>query len=293
MNKTGNPIIRNKFTADPTVLVEGGTLYLYACHDEATENANGYTIKEWLCFSSHDLMEWTEHPVSFNPSRFKWAGEKAYATSVLKHNSLFLWYVALSDPEHPSRAIGVAVSNLPTGPFNDARGSALINHMNGTVDGSFNMDPSVLVDDDGRGYIFWGQKICYYSKLKDNLIELEGEIKMVNLPNFYEGCHIHKKKGLYYLSYGYGYPERVGYAISKSINGPWEFKGILNDYASNCETNRPAIVEFKGGSFFFYHNGSLDGGGSYRRSICVDRLYYNSDGTIRKIKMTAAGIANL
>jgi beta-xylosidase len=221
----GNPIIKSKFTADPTVLVHEGKVYLYACHDEAPQEATGYTIKEWLCFSSGDLINWIEHPVSFNPGHFQWSGESAYATAVTKHNGKFFWYCAVSNDSHFDRAIGVAVSDFPTGPFKDAKGSPLISNLNCTVHGSSNIDPSVLVDEDGQGYIFWGQKTCYFSKLKDNLIELEGTIQIIDLPNFYEGSHIHKWNGLYYLSYGYGYPQRVAYAISKSIYGPGSLKG--------------------------------------------------------------------
>jgi hypothetical protein len=87
-------------------------------------------------------------------------------------------------------------------------------------------------------------------------------------------------------------PEKVAYAMSKNIRGPWEFKGILNDVPANSETNRPCVVDFKGHSYFFYHNGKLKDGGSHRRSVCVDHLYYNLDGTIKKIVMTDEGVNN-
>jgi hypothetical protein len=122
------------------------------------------------------------------------------------------------------------------------------------------------------------------------MTELEGAIKRVELPGFAEGVHIHKRNNWYYLSYGYGMPEKVAYAMSKRIEGPWEFKGILNEIAGNCETNRPCIINFKGKDYFIYHNGALPDGGSHRRSVCIDHLHYNENGTIKRIVMTSEGV---
>jgi beta-xylosidase len=113
-----------------------------------------------------------------------------------------------------------------------------------------NLDPTVFIDDKGRCHIFWGNSKCYYAKLKANMIELDGPIETIQLPGFTEGAHIHKRNGWYYLSYGFEFPEKVAYAMSQSINGPWEFKGILNDIAYNCQTNRPAILTSKENHIF-------------------------------------------
>ncbi|ULT40787.1 family 43 glycosylhydrolase [Niabella defluvii] len=128
-------------------------------------------------------------------------------------------------------------------------------------------------------------------QLTSNLLGLEGEIKEVDLPGFEEGAHIHQRNGWYYLSYGYGMPEKVAYAMSRSIHGPWEFKGILNEIAGNCETNRPCIIDFNDQTYFFYHNGALKDGGIHRRSVCVDKLFYNPDGTMKRVIMTTEGVA--
>ena len=125
------------------------------------------------------------------------------------------------------------------------------------------------------------------------MIELDGPIETIQLPGFTEGAHIHKRNGWYYLSYGFEFPEKVAYAMSQSINGPWEFKGILNDISYNCQTNRPAILDFKGKSYFFYHNGALRNGGNHRRSVCVDHLYYNDANTMQRIIMTSEGIQKI
>jgi beta-xylosidase len=289
---SGNPIIRHKYTCDPTVLVHDDQVYLYTGHDEAPVGVEEYVMNKWLCFSSADLVDWQEHPVPLSARHFAWAKGDAYASKVIHHNGQFYWYVSITHATIPGKAIGVAVADTPTGPFRDARGSALItNDMTTATDSDMDdLDPTVLLDDDGQAYLFWGNSCCYYARLSPDMVSLAGPIRTVQLPDFSEGAHLHKRNGWYYLSYGYQMPEKVAYAMSRSIDGPWEFKGILNEIAGNCETNRPAIIDFKGQSYFFYHNGALKDGGSHRRSVCVDYLYYNPDGTMRRVAMTSEGV---
>lgn len=289
----GNPIIRHKFTADPTVLVYNKTVYLYTGHDEAPVGTETYIMKDWLCFSSKDLVNWTEHPTPLKSSDFSWSKGDAYASKVIERDGKFFWYAPVTHATIKGKGIGVAVANSPTGPFRDARGMALITNDMTTATGieKDDIDATAIIDDDGQAYIFWGNSVCYYVKLKANMTEIEGEIKTVNLPDFSEGAHIHKRGDWYYLSYGYQMPEKVAYAMSRNIHGPWEFKGILNEIAGNSETNRAAIVDFKGNTYFFYHNGGLKNGGSHRRSVCVDRLFYNEDGTMQRVQMTSEGVA--
>ncbi len=125
------------------------------------------------------------------------------------------------------KAIGVAVADHPIGPFTDELEKALITPDMISIPGSENFDPAVLIDDDGQAYIFWGKNVCYYARLKNSMMCLDGEIKSIYLPRFAEGAHLHKRNEFYYLSYGYGAPEKVAYAMSRDINGPWEFYGAF------------------------------------------------------------------
>jgi beta-xylosidase len=289
---TGNPIIKDKFTADPTALVYDDTVFIYTGHDEAPVGTEKYVMNDWLCFSSGDMVNWTEYPSPLKATDFTWADGKAYASKVIEHNGEFFWYVAVNHDSAAGSAIGVAKSKNPTGLFVDARGTALvtIDMLPKFVDEKANLDPTVIIDENRQAYMFWGHKICYYAKLKNNLIELDGPINILQLPGFEEGANIHKHNGWYYLSYGYQMPEQVAYAMSRSLDGPWEFKGILNEIAGNCETNRAAILDFKEQSYFIYHNGALENGGSHRRSVCIDYLYYNPDGTMKRVIMTSEGV---
>ncbi|WP_281275297.1 family 43 glycosylhydrolase [Flavobacterium cellulosilyticum] len=255
-------------------------------------------MPNWLVFSSKDLKNWEEYEVPLKTSDFQWAsGNFSWASQVIERNGKFYWFVSTEHSSMPRKAIGVAVSNSPTGPFIDAKGTALItNNMTTKWTGISwdDIDPTVWVDDDGQAYIFWGKSKCYYAKLKDNRIELDSEIMNVSLPNFTEAPWIHKRGDWYYLSYSAWWPEKTVYAMGQSINGPWEYKGILNELAGNSNTNHHAIVEYGDNWYFVYHNGGTrTNGGSYLSSVCMDYLYYNEDNSIKSIQMTTEGVKKL
>ncbi len=291
--KVGNPIIKDKFTADPAALVYQDKVYLYTGHDVAAKGENRYVMQEWLCYSSGDMVNWKAHEVPLKTTDFSWAKGDAWASQVIEKNGKFYWFVSISHATIHGKAIGVAVSDRPTGPFKDALGKALVtNDMTTDVKISWDdIDPSVIIDDDGQAYLFWGNTKCRYVKLKDNMLEVDGPIKTIDVPNFTEAPWIHKRKGWYYLSYAYEFPEKIAYAMSKSIHGPWEFKGIINEIAGNSNTNHQAIINFKGNDYFIYHNGALAAdAGSFHRSVCIDNLYYNKDGSIKRVIMTTEGV---
>ncbi|GLB48316.1 glycoside hydrolase family 43 protein [Neptunitalea lumnitzerae] len=289
-----NPIIKDKFTADPAAYVYNDTVYLYAGHDEAPNDFHFYRMNEWLVYSSTNMVDWTEHPVPLKPSDFSWSKGDAWAAQVIERNGKFYWYVTVEhNDEHPGKAIGVAVADTPVGPFKDALGKALItNDMTLQTDISWDdIDPSVIIDDDGQAYLFWGNTVCHYAKLKENMVELDGPIETIDLPQFTEAPWIHKKGDWYYLSYASEFPEKIKYAMSKSVTGPWEYKGILNELAGNSNTNHQSIITYKGNDYFIYHTGGIQpNGGSFRRSVCIDRLYYNQDGSMKRVIMTSEGI---
>ncbi|RYZ26157.1 MAG: glycoside hydrolase, partial [Chitinophagaceae bacterium] len=265
---------------------------LYTGHDQAPAKRNGYEMHEWLCFSSPDMKTWTEHPSPLNVKTFKWAKDDAWASQVIERNGKFYWYVAITHASIPGKAIGVAVSDSPTGPFTDALGKALItNDMTTEAKISWDdIDPTVFIEN-GQAYLFWGNTTLHYVKLKDNMIEMDGAFKKIDLPKFTEAPYIHKKNGWFYLTYAYEFPEKIAYAMSRSIEGPWEYKGILNEIAGNCNTNHQSIIDFKGKSYFIYHNGALvPDAGSFHRSVCIDYLYYNKDGTMKRVVMTSEGV---
>jgi hypothetical protein len=123
-------------------------------------------------------------------------GSKIYPHSSCERDGKFYWYVAVKHKSIPGRAIGVAVADRPEGPFHDARGSALIgNDMTTFIKSDKDdIDPTVMIDDDGQAWLFWGNGICYYAKLKRDMIGLDGPIRTVPLPGFSEGAWIHNQR---------------------------------------------------------------------------------------------------
>lgn len=291
--KAANPAIVEPLTADPAAMVHKETVYLYTGHDEAEEKHHGYVMKKWLVFSSTDMVKWIEHPSPMSLADFPWAKENAWAGHVVEKGGKFYWYVPVSRGGKAGFAIGVAVADNPLGPFKDARGSALItNEMTTDVSIAWDdIDPAAFIDDDGQAYLFWGNQRCRYVKLKENMIEMEGSIQTIDVPNYTEAPWVHKHGGLYYLSYATGFPEKIAYATSKSIHGPWEPCGLLAELAGNSNTIHQSIIAYKGRDYFIYHNGGTPLGGSFRRSVCIDYLRYNADGSLQRVVQTSEGVA--
>lgn len=288
----GNPIIRHMFTADPAALVHNDTFFIYTGHDEAAVGGTNFYMRDWHIFSSTDLINWTDHGAKLSINTFSWAKQDAWAGQCIERDGKFWWYVPMYHKNIGWFSIGVAVSDSPIGPFTDAKGSALItDETPNSVE--LNIDPTVFVDDDGHAYIIWGGwGSCRMAKLKDNMIELDGPVVDVpGLSGYTEAPWLHKRNGIYYLSFAAGFPETIDYATSNSPTGPWNYRGRINDRVYNSPTNHQSIVQFRGKWYFVYHNGGLPTGGEYRRSVCIDELSYNNDGTINKVKQTIRGVA--
>ncbi|HMP92596.1 MAG TPA: glycoside hydrolase family 43 protein [Phnomibacter sp.] len=293
-----NPIIRHIFTADPAPIVYKDTLFLFTSHDTASVTATNYKMPDWHLFSTTDMVNWKDYGALLSPHTFKWATGDAYAAQCIERNGKFYWFVSTfhkkNEQSNGGAAIGVAVANHPAGPYRDAIGKALItNEMTKDKPHAWDdIDPTILIDDDGQAYLYWGNGSCKVVKLKENMTELDGPITVLDIKNFIEGPWVYKRNGLYYLVYaGRGTkPEMIEYCTATSPMGPWTYQGIIMENSPNSFTTHPGIIDYKGKSYFFTHNGTLPTGGSYRRSICVDYMYYNPDGTIKPITQTTKGV---
>lgn len=289
----GNPIVTELFTADPSPMVHKDTLYIYTGHDEQKKDGTGFVMNDWYCFSTENMVDYRKHGPLLSPKDFKWAQGDAFASHVIEKDGKFYWFVSVRHKKvrvHEGFAIGVAVADSPTGPFRDAIGKALVTDEtpNSVV---LNIDPAVYIDDDGQAYLFWGSwNAGRWVKLKDSLLELDGEVHNLEAHNFFEAPFIHKKGDTYYLTYAAHYPSTTEYSTSKSITGPWEYQGVIHDKLPKSETNHQGVAKFKGEWYFIYHNAQLPDGGTYRRSVCVDKLEHNDDGTIRKVERTKTSV---
>ena len=289
---TQNPLFTHKYTADPAALVEGDMLWLFSGHDYEG-GQQGYKMKDWLVFSTKDMKTWEEHPVPLKITDFEWATSgDAYAGHVAKRYGKYYWYISTN-----WNGIGVAVADKPEGPYKDALGEPLLTNEDcfASTHSWTCIDPAIFINEDDQPWIFWGNGVCYYARLKDNMIEIEGDIKKIDFDGFEftEAPWVHKANGKYYLTYATGFPEKIAYAMADDIEGPYEYKGILNEIAGNSNTNHQSIVAFNNDWYFIYHNGGIQtDGSSYSRSVCIEKMEYNDDGTIKPIVMTTKGIYN-
>ena len=289
----GNPLFPSLFTADPAALVDKGRVYLYVGIDAAAPEGKDYVMNEWKVYSSCDMKNWTDHGSPLRYSTFSWAKKDAWASDIVKRNGKYYFFATVEHATNPGKAIGVAVSDSPTGPFVDAIGKALItNDMTKQTSISWDdIDPGVFLDKDGQAYIYWGNTVLKYARLKKNMTELDGPIMNIKPDNFTEAPYVHKHGKTYYLSFSRNWPEETVYMTSDSPLGPWTHRGLIMEKNEGVKTIHHAIVDFNGKSYIFYHNSKLPTGGEFRRSAAVEELHYNSDGSIGVVAQTAEGPA--
>src|SRR5215831_3253651 len=289
-----NPLIMDQFTADPTARVFEGKIYVYPSHDiKAPPQYKGrpdwFVMEDYHVFSSENLTDWKDHGVILTQSGVEWTNPTAYAMwapdCVFKDGKYYFYFPAIA--KSGGMRIGVAVADKPYGPFKP---------MATPIEGVHGIDPGVLIDKDGSAYLFYAMKGIFLAKLKPNMLEIEGEPKAVaNLPakGLLEGPFAFQRNGIYYLTYPHvaNKIERLEYAMSASATGPFKQAGvILDESASGCWTVHQSIVEYKGQWYLFYHDRDLSPSFDKHRSIRADKLFFNSDGTIRKVVPTLRGV---
>jgi arabinoxylan arabinofuranohydrolase len=169
-----NPIVQTNYTADPAPMVYNGTVYLYTSHDENKTVHNFFTMNDWRCYSSTDMVNWTDHGAILNFKDFSWSRGDAWAGQCIYRNGKFYFYVPVNQ-KNGGNAIGVAVSDSPTGPFKDAIGAPLLV-------GYGYIDPTVYIDDDGQAYLYWGNPFLWYVKLNRDMISYDQKVGVIQVP---------------------------------------------------------------------------------------------------------------
>ncbi len=313
-----NPIIMDQFTADPTARVFEGRIYLYPSHDipvpqGSGARANWFCMEDYHVFSSENLTDWTDHGVICNQTNVPWLNRKGFdmwAPDCVFKNGTYYFYFPVGG------RIGVATSDKPYGPWKV---------LDQPVTGASGIDPCVLQDDDGSSYLFTGAGGIAVAKLKDNMIELDtpppatntvatnnppGRFgrgfrssmqRIANLPRpgLIEGPFAFKRNGIYYLTYPHAVTDSAGqqgaeeleYSISTNVFGPYKWAGVITDTnASGCWTEHHSIVQYKGQWYLFYHDKQLSPNFDKNRSVRIDYLHFNDDGTIQKVIPTLRGV---
>ncbi|MFM5905129.1 MAG: family 43 glycosylhydrolase [Micrococcales bacterium] len=275
----------NIFGADPSVHVFNGRAYAYVSYDEPYTN----TYDSMVCYhalSSDDLVHWVDHGRILHLSQVEWAVSHMWAIDAnYWKGKYYLTFCAIEKTTSTFRT-GLAVSDRPEGPFTDL----------GWIKGAeWGQDPAFYVEgdgdsDDSRAYLLWGGRgAITIAEFNDDLLSVKPET-VTNLSeqlNGYEGPFLHKKDDTYYLTYpaldGEEWPQRMSWATSKNLFGPYSYGGIYIDvYPGNSGTIHGSVVQFKDQWYAFYHSG-LVSGTETSRSLMVDELHYNPDGSIQPI----------
>jgi hypothetical protein len=291
-----NPLIQNQFTADPSVRVFDGKIYLYPSHDIPATPGHGragwFCMQDYHVFSSANLTDWADHGVIVSQNKVPWADSAAYsmwAPDCIERSGKYYFYFPAPAKSGGAKgfSVGVAVADQPYGPFVPQPLP---------IAGIHGIDPNVQIDKDGQGYIYWAQGNLYGAKLKTNMLELASEpVKLEGFPDkgLKEGPYLFERKGVYYMTYPHVADkiERLEYAMSDSPLGPFKYAGVLMDEsASGCWTNHQSVVEFKNQWYLFYHNDDLSPNFDKNRAVRADSLFFNVDGTIRKVIPTLRGV---
>ncbi|KAI1632299.1 glycosyl hydrolase family 43 protein [Biscogniauxia mediterranea] len=317
---TGNPILADGsyYSADPAPLVVNGTVYIIGGRDEARPTENGFVINEWEILSTTDPNpsggKWTIHPSIARPEDiFAWASAgTAYAAQEVQGvDGRFYLYAPVTQRDAGGAtdpfAIGVAVADSPLGPFKDAHPEGPIISQTVPVPGDDiqNIDPTVLVDDDGSVYIYFGTfgQLLAYELNTDDMTTILSEgaaTRIDSLTGFFEAPWLMKRQGTYYMLYAANnagadspctptsYHACIAYGTASSPLGPWTYQGTVLDIVSST-TSHPGVFEFNGQSYLVYHTRDAEGGTHFRRSIAFDALEWDDSTTppsIQKVVQT-------
>ena len=279
------PLVQTKFVADPAPFVYNDTVFLFTSHDE--DGAGGFLMKDWLLYTSTDMVNWQDHGAVASLRDFKWykGDNGAWAIQTIERNGK--WYMYC--PIH-GNGIGVLVADSPYGPYRDPLGKPLVWQKEHWYD----IDPTVWIDDDGQAYMYWGNPYTYYVKLNEDMISYSGEIvQLPKIKDYQEGPWLWSRKNAkgekkWYLAFASTCcPEGIGYAMAESPIGPWEWKGHIMDHTVSTRGNHPGIIEYKGRNYCFGLNYDIfrleTSRHAEQRSVAAAEMTYNDDGTIQEI----------
>ncbi len=319
---SGNPVIEGWY-ADPEGIIYGDQFWIFPTlsdfYGEAppppvlstlqkglqknTINSH-YLVQTYFdAFSSKDLVTWTKHSRVLDIQSISWAAYSLWAPSVLQANGKYYLFFGANDIQNDGQVggIGVAISDRPEGPYTDALGKPLINSFH---NGAQPIDQFVFRDDDGQIYMYYGGwRHCNVVRLSPDLLGLEsfpdGEtFKEVTPDRYVEGPFVFKRKGKYYFMWsegGWTGPNySVAYAVSDSPTGPFDRIGKILRQNPEVATGagHHSVIRLPGTDDYFivYHRRPLHTTDRNHREVCIDRMSFNEDGTIRPVEITFRGV---
>lgn len=300
---SGNPILAEGeyYSTDPAPFTFDGKLWILAGRDEAAQGVNDFIMKEWQLLATDDPASgnWTHYPDIARPHDvFKWAEEgRAYAGQIVPGlDGRLYFYAPVLEKDSTAKdrfAIGVAVADSPTGPWRDAHPSGpIVSQQVPRANDIQNIDPTVLIDDDGRIIMYWGTFGQLRGvELAPDMVTPKGEVvKVDSLTGFFEAPWLMKRKGTYYMLYAGNdagpdsectptvYHACIAYGTASSPLGPWTYRGVALGPVSST-TSHSGAAKFKGQYYLAYHTADAKNGGNFRRSVALDALTFDDSQT--------------
>lgn len=291
-----NPIIRSAFSADPTARVFGDSVYLYPSHDILATADRGrvgwFCMADYHVYASVRLTDWKDKGVVVSQYNVPWADTAAYSMwapdCIYRDGKYYFYFPTKARDTTYGRgfSIGVAIADKPYGPFKP---------LETPIIGVHGIDPNVFIDTDGQAYLYWAEGEIYVAKLKRNMVELASPPQVIaHLPNkgLKEGPYLFKRADKYYLTYPHvaNKTERLEYAVSDHPMGPFKVDGVIMEANAHCWTNHQSIIKYKGQWYLFYHSNDYSPDFDKARSVRVDSLFFDTDGSIKEVIPTLRGV---
>lgn len=309
---SGNPIFEGWY-ADPEAVIFDNQFWVYPTYSAKFEDQVFFDA-----FSSSDLINWEKHSRIIDTSAVKWAKKAMWAPCIVKKGSNYFlffsanniqspfskWWKPGINKENEVGGIGIGIATSPKGPFRDYLGKPLINEFHNQAQP---IDQFVFQDTDGQYYIIyggWGR--CTIARLNDDFTGLvpfdeETLVKDITPEGYVEGSVMFVRNGLYYLMWSEGNwtdeTYKVAYSIADSPFGPFrKLDTILqSDPEIATGAGHHSVLNIPGTDdwYIFYHRRPIPNEGRDHRVVCVDRMYFNEDGTIQPVKITKTGVKNI
>ena len=313
------PLVVDKYTADPSAHVFDGKIYIYPSHDidagiPFNDNGDHFGMRDYHAYTmeSPDDKLATDLGKILDIDEVPWAKRQMWAPDIARKGDKYYFYFPAKDKDDIFK-IGVAIGDSPSGPFTpDPK----------PIEGSYSIDPAVF-NDNGKYYMYfgglWGGQLQKYrnniysngNELRSDddfafgplVAELSDDMRGFSTPpeeiiiqdengnpllagdnsrRYFEGPWVHKYNEKYYLSYSTGDTHFICYAIGDTPKGPFKYAGKILDPVVGWTTHH-SICEFNGRWFLFYHDSSLSEGVTHLRCMKVVEIFYDKNGLIKKI----------
>ena len=311
---SGNPILMG-YHADPEVMYSHLTdrYYIYS----TTDGTPGWGGWYFTCFSSADLVHWKYEGINLNlPRDTKWASGNAWAPAIEEKmvDGKYRYFFYYSGETGHGKAIGVAVADTPTGPFKDLGHPIVDKRPEGQRHGQ-QIDVDVFTDPDtGKSYLYWGNGYMAGAELNDDMTSINEATVTLMTPRggtledyaYREAPYVFKRNGTYYFLWSVddtgAANYHVAYGTSTSPLGPIKVADepviLIQDPENEIYgTAHNSVLQIPGRDewYFVYHRINKNyieksKAPGIHREVCIDKMEFNADGTIRRTRPTAHGV---